>query len=154
MARIGEDFGVCIDLEPKPVTGDWNGSGAHHNFSTVKTRSPGGLEYITGHCMSALEKTHKDTLKLYGEGNEKRLTGHHETSSMDKFSFGLGNRGCSCRIPVVTMEKGFGYFEDRRPASNIDPYLSASVLVDAICLNSKYLAELVSALEKSKNYTL
>lgn len=89
--------------------------------------------------MSALERTHIETLKLYGEGNEKRLTGHHETSSMDKFSYGLGNRGCSVRIPVVTLEKGFGYFEDRRPASNIDPYLSASVLVDAVCLKSKYL---------------
>lgn len=58
MERVGEDFGVCVDWEPKPVKGDWNGSGCHHNFSTVKTRAPGGLEYITKHCMEALDKTH------------------------------------------------------------------------------------------------
>ena len=139
MDRIGEEFGVCVDLEPKPVKGDWNGSGAHHNFSTKKTREDGGLEYITNHCMPALEKTHIDMLKLYGEGNHERLTGLHETSSMDKFSYGLGNRGSSCRIPVLTMEKGKGYFEDRRPASNINPYLSTAAIVDAVCLGGKYL---------------
>jgi len=102
LGRLGEEFGVCIDFEPKPVKGDWNGSGAHHNFSTVKTRAPGGLEYITGHCMDVLGAKHKEHIKLYGDGNEHRLTGYHETSSMDKFSFGVGHRGSSVRIPVVT----------------------------------------------------
>ena len=139
MDRVGESFGVCVDLEPKPVKGDWNGSGAHHNFSTNSTRNDGGLDYITNHCMPALEKSHHDVLKLYGEGNEHRLTGLHETSSMDRFSFGLGNRGCSCRIPVLTMEKGKGYFEDRRPASNINPYLTTAAIVDSVCLGGKYL---------------
>lgn len=82
-------------------------------------------------------------LQLYGEGNENRLTGLHETSSMNEFSYGLGNRGSSCRIPVMTMEKGMGYFEDRRPGSNIDPYLSSSAIVDTVCLGSKYLKDLL-----------
>jgi len=134
LGRLGEEFGVCVDFEPKPVKGDWNGSGAHHNFSTVKTRSEGGLEYINVHCMNALANKHKEHIKLYGEGNEHRLTGLHETSSMNSFSFGVGHRGSSVRIPVTTDDQKCGYFEDRRPASNIDPYVSSSVIVDTVCL--------------------
>lgn len=75
---------------------------------------------------------------MYGEGNDKRLTGKHETASADKFTFAKANRGCSVRIPVMTMENGCGYFEDRRPASNIDAYLVTALIVDTVCLNSKY----------------
>jgi len=75
---------------------------------------------------------------LYGEGNIKRLTGTHETSSIEKFNFGEGNRACSVRIPVPTMRNKYGYFEDRRPASNIDPYLASAIIVDTVCLESKY----------------
>ncbi len=129
---------MCIDLSPKPITGDWNGSGAHHNFSTNTTRAEGGLEYIKNHCMKKLEQNHNEHIELYGIDNHKRLTGSHETSSIKKFTVGHGCRGSSVRIPVVTIEKESGYFEDRRPASNIDPYLTTAVLVDTICLNNKY----------------
>lgn len=57
---------------------------------------------------------------------------------MDAFTYGLGNRGSSSRIPIMTMEEGKGYFEDRRPGSNIDPYLVSAIIVDTVCLNSKY----------------
>ena len=106
MSRIGEDFGVNIDWDCKPIKGDWNGSGCHTNFSTNKTRTEGGLNYIREHCMKKLDEKHNDHLLIYGAGNEARLTGYHETSSADKFSYGLGCRGSSCRIPVMTMEKG------------------------------------------------
>lgn len=140
LARIGEDFGVSIEFEPKPISnGDWNGSGCHTNVSTNKTRAEGGLKYITDTLMPLLGAKHSEHIVLYGEGNYKRLTGKHETASIDKFSFGVGNRGCSIRIPTYTVNKGLGYYEDRRPASNIDPYLVSAAIVDTTVLNSKYM---------------
>lgn len=88
--------------------------------------------------MKVLSQKHKEHIFLYGEGNELRLTGAHETASIAKFDYGEGNRGSSIRIPVVTMDAKKGYFEDRRPASNIDPYLATAILVDTCVLNSKY----------------
>lgn len=89
--------------------------------------------------MPKLAAKHKEHIALYGEGNFKRLTGKHETASIDKFSHGVGNRGCSVRIPTYTAKNGSGYFEDRRPASNIDAYLVSGSIVDTVVLNSKYM---------------
>jgi len=95
--------------------------------------------------MEKLSKAHVNHIALYGEGNKDRLTGYHETSSMKKFTYAEGNRGVSVRIPVFTLEKGFGYYEDRRPASNMDPYLVTGILVDTTVLDSKYTKEFLQA---------
>merc|ERR1712097_151516 len=72
---------------------------------------------------------------LYGADNHKRLTGIHETSPFDKFSYGAGNRAASIRIPTQTMnQNGKGYIEDRRPASNIDPYVVSAIIYDTTVL--------------------
>ena len=99
--RVGENYGVDCDFEPKPVLGDWNGSGCHCNFSFNKTRQEGGFDHIIKHCMPKLSAKHKEHLALYGEGNEARLTGLHETSSMDTFTYHVRSRGASVRIPVT-----------------------------------------------------
>jgi glutamine synthetase len=130
LGRIAEDFNVDISFAPK-LFEDWNGSGCHTNFSTKTMRAgTGGMEYIN-QMMEKFSAKHKDHLELYGDDNQKRLTGHHETSSMETFSFGVGNRAASFRIPTSTAHaNGKGYVEDRRPASNIDPYLVGAMLVD------------------------
>jgi glutamine synthetase len=133
LERVAEEEKVLIELHPKPLkTGDWNGSGCHTNFSTKLMREGNGemsgLDYIM-HCIGNLEKSKEITKTIYGEHNDERLTGKHETSSQDSFSYGIGTRHTSIRIGNETKLNNQGYMEDRRPASNVDPYLVSSYLV-------------------------
>ena len=119
--RVSEEKNVIVTLHPKPMAGDWNGSGCHTNFSTADMRKEGGHNLILK-AMSKFEAKTKEHIDVYGVDNEQRLTGLHETAPIDEFSWGYGDRGASIRIPKTTLVDGRGYFEDRRPASNIDPY--------------------------------
>jgi len=98
MERICEKHGLSVSLDPKPIEGDWNGAGCHTNFSTKYTRGHGGDEFIFKACMD-LDKVHEEHMVEYGEGNERRLTGLHETQAIDTFSWGVSDRGASIRIP-------------------------------------------------------
>jgi len=134
MHRICEEFGMKVSFHPKPIRGDWNGAGCHTNFSTKAMRADGGYDVILA-AMKKLEKKHAEHIAIYGEDNTLRLTGHHETAPIDKFSYGVANRGSSIRIPRQTFRDKKGYFEDRRPASNMDPYLVTARLVQTVCLD-------------------
>jgi len=127
LQRVCEDFGVYCTLDPKPISGDWNGAGCHTNFSTEKMRQAGGYAAIE-QAIRRLGAKHQEHIAAYGEGNERRLTGAHETASIDTFSYGVANRGCSVRIPRATEAEGMGYLEDRRPSSNCDPYVVTSMI--------------------------
>jgi len=136
MMRVCEEFGVVVTFHPKPMKGDWNGAGCHTNFSTKAMREDGGYDII----IQALEKMKKpgkqeEHIAVYGEDNDQRLTGHHETASIKAFTYGVANRGCSARIPRTTEADKKGYFEDRRPASNCDPYLVTAKIVSTCLLD-------------------
>jgi len=135
--RVCEDFGVVASLDPKPIPGDWNGAGCHTNFSTLAMRETGGIEAIR-EGINKLELRHDHHIKSYdptgGADNQRRLTGSHETARWDTFSYAVAHRGSSIRIPRHVSQEEKGYFEDRRPASNMDPYQVSAVLVATVCL--------------------
>ena len=130
--RLTEEYGYYIEYHPKPIKGDWNGSGMHANFSNSTLRECGSQEIYEKICES-FRPVVKEHIDVYGQYNEQRLTGLHETASINDFSYGISDRGASIRIPIITVENGWkGWLEDRRPASNGDPYKIASRIIKTV----------------------
>jgi glutamine synthetase len=161
LERVAEIRGVDVNFEPKPVPGDWAGSGGHINYSDNKTRNDTNLVEINKQ-LQFLEKNHHRMIKVYGKDNHLRLTGifliflisfqcfftffinlgEHETSAFKKFTVGVADRESSIRVPKTTKDVGKGYYEDRRPAANLDPYVVSASIFSANCFDLQGFDEL------------
>lgn len=134
--RLSEEYDIVAKLDAKPIRGDWNGAGMHTNFSTKQTRDEtSGLKAIHA-AVKALEDNHNAHIEKYGFGLEDRLTGEHETCRIDEFRSGVADRGSSIRIPLHVSQAGYGYFEDRRPSANANPYEVCTMLLETVCKGS------------------
>ena len=134
LLRLCERYGVDVNFHCKPLGAevDWNGSGMHANFSTKYLREVGGEEYFKA-LMAAFDEYKGEHIAVYGPDNHLRLTGLHETQAIDRFNYGVANRGASVRVPHGFVANGYrGYLEDRRPNSQGDPYQIAGRIIETI----------------------
>jgi len=133
MERIGEKYGVSVNWHCKPLGNlDWNGSGMHANFSNSLLRNAGKKEIFEKVC-EAFRPVIKEHIEVYGADNHMRLTGKHETASINDFTYGVSDRGASIRIPISSVQRGWkGYLEDRRPNSAADPYKVAARIIKTV----------------------
>jgi len=132
LISIAEKYSVNITFHPKPFS-NLNGSGAHTNYSTKKTREDNGISEIYK-MIDKLSKKHKEHIEVYGKYNELRLTGTNETANINEFKYGECDRTSSIRIPINVSKDKKGYLEDRRPASNMNPYLVVQKILETTLL--------------------
>ncbi|XP_070391237.1 glutamine synthetase-like isoform X1 [Dermacentor albipictus] len=137
LQRVAEDFGVVVSFEPRPFKSlKMPGCAGHINFSTKSSRSEGGLDWINK-AIAKLELKHELHLKAYDprkDANKERLRGNLMATPSREFSAAVSAKTVCVRIPRLTKVAGRGFFEDRRPGANVEPYRAMQRLVETLCL--------------------
>lgn len=139
LQRVAEDFDVVVSFEPRPFKGlKLPGCAGHINFSTKSSRSEGGFDWIN-QAMAKLELKHELHLAAYDprkeKSNEERLQGNLMATPRRQFSAGVATKNVCVRVPRQTQAAGRGFFEDRRPGANVEPYRAMQALVETLCLD-------------------
>tara|TARA_Y100001938_G_C8098994_1_gene440206 strand:- start:5313 stop:6416 length:1104 start_codon:yes stop_codon:yes gene_type:complete len=144
--QIAEEKGFAVEYFPKLFrdNDDWAGTGCHINFSTPTLREGGDNKRYIDDLLVGISEDHKKHIKVYGAGNEFRLNGKNETSHIDSFEWGDGDRTVAMRIP-----HGANYIEDRRPGGNINPYEAFTALAESILRVDSELSTKTSKKEKA-----
>lgn len=126
LIRNGETYDIHISFNNIIHDGDnINNTGCHINISNFKMRQNNGIETINKKINELKDKTPTNANEfneIFGEDNTERLCGKLETSNWNEFSWGIGTRHTSIRIPTQVFKDKKGYFEDRRPGGNVDPF--------------------------------
>ncbi|XP_022816747.1 glutamine synthetase 2 cytoplasmic-like isoform X2 [Spodoptera litura] len=131
LARLAEEYGTVANFEPQPIT-DWPGNGTFVYFSSKDMREDDGILVIE-RAIDKMARRHGAHINEYdannGGDNVRRLNGKNGMPHVRDFTAGVANRSCSVRIPRHVSEDKKGYFEDRRPAANADPYRIITILL-------------------------
>lgn len=140
--ELADENDFAIETWPKLFKDNdaWAGTGCHINFSTPTLMNGSDNAKYIDSLLVDISEDHKKHIKVYGSGNEFRLTGKNETCHIDSFEWGNSDRSVAMRIP-----HNANYIEDRRPGGNIDPYAALSALLESILR-----ADAAAAPKKSK----
>jgi len=134
LLRVGEEFGVSVSFDPKPYKDSDHLRRATVQFSTVRMRDTAkGFSRIV-RAVEKLGRRHREHLAVYGMSNISRTTSAYENGPLSKFSYGIANVRASVNIPRKAKQMNAGYFEDRRPSSNMDPYVVTAKIARTIIL--------------------
>lgn len=123
LLRLAQRHNVGVSWDPHHAPGEGGSLACRVKFSTAETRQPGIGMFAMQQQIANLEALHMQHMLAYGAGRARQLPGG--------FSCGVSNNTCTIMIPSKALIGRCGYYVDRRPGANMDPYLVTMLLVSS-----------------------